>query len=249
MGLFASASNAYSQTLILYSEHYPPYSIDNSLSPDASNASAKQQAAGLDVDIIRAAYHAKGIGVKFHFFPWKRVMRDVELGHALGAISCRRTIERDKFIRYSTPVSQSRLAFVSNINFKGERPDSFEDLKSLKVVVVSGYAPQSNLAENNVKHSVVSSSTQGLNLVQHRDQYILITGWEGAAFEAQRLGYSDTLQFNSPSLASGAKNFHICFSKKHPESKKWRNIFNEGLKDIEAQGIVAEIRQKYGLKH
>jgi polar amino acid transport system substrate-binding protein len=241
------------QTLTLYAEHYPPYSIDHRADADimyssATNSDSETKLDGMDIELIRQAYSAMGLETKFEFSPWKRVMRDVELGNILGGISCRRTESRKAFDNYSDPVSQSRLAFMTRANFQGEVPQRLEGLNALKVVIVSGYSQQSILDFNGVKYTAASSLTQGLNLVKHRDQDVFFAGWEGSAFEAKRLGYLDELKF-TPALMEGVKKFHVCFSKKYAESDKWRLILNEGLVKIKEQGLMAMIKQKYGINN
>jgi len=250
--LMSVSTPTLSQTLTLYAEHYPPYSIDVRASAEIRNSGSTNIAdqtnlEGMDIELIRQAYSVMGIETKFEFSPWKRVMRDVELGNVLGGISCRRTKPREVFIKFSDPVSQSRLAFISRVSLKGRVPTSLEGLKTLKVVIVSGYSQQNMLETRGVKYTAVSSITQGLNLVQHRDQDVFFSGWEGAAYEAKRLGYLDELQFTSASMG-GVKEFHVCFSKKYAESDKWRLILNEGLMRIQEQGLIEPIKQKYGIK-
>jgi|GEM_PF-827479 len=240
------------QTLTLYAEHYPPYSIDHKtdaeiIKSDTADFDGETKLDGMDIELIRQAYSVMGVDAKFEFSPWKRVMRDVELGNVLGGISCRRTELREAFVTFSNPVSQSRLAFITRANFKGEVPQRLEDLKALKIVIVSGYSQQSMLESNGIKYTPASSLTQGLNLVKHRDQDVFFSGWEGSAFEAKRLGYLDELQFTLPFMED-VKKFHVCFSKKYAESDKWRLILNEGLVKIKEQGFIETIKQKYGVK-
>jgi len=240
------------QTLTLYAEHYPPYSIDVSANASAMNSGAaniigEKMSDGMDIELIRQAYSVMGVETKFEFRPWKRIMRDVELGHILGGISCRRTESREAFSDFSDPVSQSRQAFITRSNFKGTLSQSIESLKSLNVVIVSGYSQQSILEASSVTYTAASSLSQGLNLVKRRDHDVFFSGWEGAAYEAKRLGYIDELIFTLPNIG-GVKEFHVCFSKKYAGSDKWRLILNEGLVKIEEQGLMAKIKQKYGIK-
>jgi len=244
--LVSQYSNA--QVLTLFAEHYPPYTIDFKANPSIPKAEDQALASGMDIELIRAAYASMGHEAKFEFRPWKRVMRNVELGHALGGISCRKTPERFKFANFSEPLSQTRMVFVTNTKFERNIPRSIEDLAKLKVVIVSGYSQQSMLESRNIKHSLASSVTQGINLVKHRDQDVFFSSWEGTAYEAQRLGLRDELLFSLP-VENNTKTYHVCFSKKFPESDKWLSILNKGLIRIKEQGIMKQIRYKYGIKH
>jgi polar amino acid transport system substrate-binding protein len=241
------------QTLTFYAEHYPPYTIDvktdtNTMNLFTTNIDGKRMHAGLDIELIRHAYAVMGVDAIFKFSPWKRVMRNVELGNVLGGISCRRTKAREVFASFSTPVSQSRLAFITRSDFQGEVPQNLARLKSLNVVIVSGYSQQSMLESRGIKYTAASSLTQGLNLVQHRDQDVFFSGWEGAAYEAKRLGYLDKLIFTRPTTVT-VKDFHVCFSKKYAESDKWRLLLNKGLEKIRIQGQMTSIKQKYGIEN
>ena len=239
------------QTLTLYAEHYPPYAIDVKANKFITSHSIKTDHdttfVGMDVELIRQAYFSMGVEAKFEFRPWKRVMRDVEQGYILGGISCRRTEPREVFINFSEPVSRSRQAFISRANINGKVIQSIEGLKSVNVVIVSGYSQQSVLESNGIKYTAASSLIQGLNLVQRRDQDVFFSGWEGAAYEAKRLGYLEELVFTD-SNTGDVKEFYVCFSKKYADSDKWRLLLNEGLIKIKEQGLMGTIKQKYGIK-
>jgi polar amino acid transport system substrate-binding protein len=250
--LMLGAQSTQAQTIKFYAEHYPPYAMDVSeesgaLKAEAAHIDTEEALEGLDVDLIRKAYAEMGVDTEFEFHPWKRVVRDVKLGNVLGGISCRRTKAREAFVNFSNPVSQSRLAFITGDNFKGRLPQNFEDLKLLNVVIVSGYSQQSMLDSQGVKYSAASSVIQGLNLVQRRDQDVFFSGWEGAAYEAKRLGYLDELIFTQPSI-DAVKTYHVCFSKNFSGSDKWRLLLNEGLEKIRIQGLMKTIQHKYGIK-
>ena len=238
------------QTLTLHAEHYPPYSIDNkkdvSTTTDPNISDTYSSFEGLDIELIKKAYSLVGVQVNFEFWPWKRVMRDVELGNILGGISCRKTKSREEFSDFSDPVSESRQALISRKSFKGEVSQNIENLKFSKVVIVSGYSQQSILDSRGIEYTKASSLTQGLNLVKHRDQDVFFSGWEGAAYEAKRLGYLDELVFTQANTG-GIKEYRVCFSKKYENSEKWRLMLNEGLKKMREQGLMKPIQQKYGI--
>jgi len=239
------------QALTLYAEHYPPYAIDAKANEPISSSLIKLQhdkaLVGMDIELIQQAYFAMGVEAEFKFRPWKRIMRDVEQGHILGGISCRRTELRETFVNFSAPVSQSRQAFIARESFKSKVPQGIEGLKALKVVIVSGYSQQGMLESRGIKYTSASSLTQGLNLVKRRDQDVFFSGWEGAAYEAKRLGYLDGLVFTRPNIGD-VKEFHVCFSKAYTNSDKWRLLLNEGLVKIKEQGLMASIKKKYGIR-
>jgi len=236
------------QVLTLFAEHYPPYTIDSKVNSSIPKTAGQALASGMDIDLIRAAYASLGYETEFEFRPWKRVMRNVELGRALGGISCQKTPERLKFANFSEPLSQTRMVFVTNTKFEGPIPHSIADLAKLKVVIVSGYSHQSMLESRNIKHSLVSTLTQGINLVKHRDQDVFFSSWEGTAYEAQRLGLRGDLQFSLPA-EHNTKTYHVCFSKKFPESDRWLAALNEGLIKIKKQGVMEQIKIKHGMKN
>lgn len=249
--LMALSPCSFGGSLTLYAEHYPPYTIDankeGALTPlTMPSPDTKGKHAGLDIELIRHAYAAMGVDINFKFSPWKRVMRNVEMGSVLGGISCRKTKPRAVFSNFSTPVSQSRLAFITRSNYEGKPLQDIDALSSLNVVIVSGYSQQSMLESRSVKYTSASSVTQALNLVRHRDQDVFFSGWEGAAYEAKRLGYIKELEFTGL-MAGAVKTYHVCFSKKFAESDKWRIVLNEGLEKISNDGLMTAIKKKYGI--
>lgn len=240
------------QVITLYAEHYPPYTI-NAKKNQSSNVTElvsdnTKPLVGLDIELIQQAYSAVGVEVGFEYRPWKRIMRDVEQGHILGGVSCRKTDPRKLFAEFSEPVSHSRQAYILRKTFERQIPQSLNDLKSMNVVIVSGYSQQALLDAKEIKYRIVSSITQGLNLVRHRNQDVFFSGWEGSAYKAQQLGFLDELAFFQPSMVN-MKKFRVCFSKKYAASAKWRLLLDEGLEKIQKAGQALKIKQKYGITH
>jgi len=237
---------AHAEDIVLYTLHFPPYTIDSKEVPSPTPLKYDDGLYGLDVDLIRAAYATQGVSVRYKIMPWVRVMRDVEAGLILGGISCHPIASRESFALFSDPVSRSSLAFVTRRNFLSPGSHSLQELKKYKTLVVNGWAPMNILDANGIPYSLVNEDPQGLTLLLRRNHDVFMTGKESIAYVANTLGISDQLSFYNITDME-YKYYSVCFSRSYKGASMWRDKLNKGLKAIKQSGESKSIYARYGI--
>lgn len=244
--LFCRMSQA--EEIVLYTLHFPPYTIDSKEVPSATPLEYDDGLYGLDVDLIRAAYATQGVSVRYKIMPWTRVMRDVEAGLILGGISCHPVTSRESFSLFSDPVSRSSLALVTRRDFLSAGSHSLQELKNYKTLVVNGWAPMNILDANGIDYSLVNEDRQGLTLLLRRNHDVFMTGKESIAFEANVLGISDQLSLYDIT-GMEYKYYTVCFSRSYKDASMWRDKLNKGLEAIKQSGKSRAIYIRYGIPY
>ncbi|MBU1294905.1 MAG: transporter substrate-binding domain-containing protein [Gammaproteobacteria bacterium] len=243
--LLMPATSIYAEEIVLHTIHLPPHIIDSAELPPPSDFGQVEAVYGFDVDVLRAAYATQGVTVRIELTPWKRIMRDVEEGLILGAVSCRPLPIREKFAFFSTPLSDSANAFVTRRSFLDDDVSTLAVLKKFHVSAVNGWSQTDILDSAKIPYSSVSGLDQGINLVLRRNQDIFMTERDSAIFAAQRMGVIDQLSFYDVAEL-GLDYYSGCFSKKYPDAEKWRDVLNKGLKELDENGKRDEIFKRYG---
>lgn len=95
--LFPCCVFADEQSLIIYTEEFPPY-----------NFSKNGEINGINVRIVQAACKEVGIKCEFQIFPWNRAMRMARNGPNTGLVSTARTPEREKWFKWVGPFIKSQ---------------------------------------------------------------------------------------------------------------------------------------------
>lgn len=246
VALFCQISKA--EEVVLYTIHFPPYTIDSKEIPSPTPLEYDDGLYGLDVDLIRAAYETQGVSVRYKVMPWTRVIRDIEAGLILGGISCLPVPSRKSFSFYSDPVSQTSFTLVTRRDFLPEGAHLLQELKNYKTIVVNGWATMKTLDANGVDYSLVKEDRQGLSLILRRNQDVFMTGLESISYEANLLGVLDQLSFyNIANLDN--KQFTVCFSRSYRGSEILRDKLNIGLGNIKKSGVSRAIYARYGIPY
>ena len=228
----AFSVRGYAQEIVLHTVHLPPRIIDASILPPSARFPNAGDVYGSDVDILRAAYATQGISVRIELHPWKRVMRDVEEGLVLGAVSCRQVPVRETFAYFSSPLSESMSAFVTRLGYLDVENTNLDILTRFDVAAVNGWSQTNILQDAGISYSSVTGLEQGINLILRRNQDIFMTERDSALFEAHQMGVADKLRFYDVK-GLGLDHYAVCFSKRYPDAQKWRDILNDGLKELD----------------
>lgn len=238
--------NLQAQEITLYGIHFPPHVIDSNIIPQLPLIDKNNTMYGIDVDLVREAYASQGVVVHFELMAWKRIMRNVEAGIVLGAITCRQVYPRTLFSIFSDHVTVSRHALVTRKYFLDQQEYSLQMLKKFKNVAVEGWSQTSVLKEADIPFSLVDNLKQGFNVILRRGQEVLVVERDNAIYMANKLGIQDQVSFYD--LSVNENNYYpVCFSQDYPDAEKWRNILNKGLDVIESNGVKQKIFQRYGI--
>ena len=136
--VLASAENK----IIFADSPYPPYVL--------GDASDKQPKGGTAVDLVNQLFaELPEYQAEFRLLPWKRVLRELEIGNVDAVTMVARTPEREAFLDFSSALVEYQLAlFYSATAFpEGFEWQRLEDLSDYRIGVVEGYLSDSKLRE------------------------------------------------------------------------------------------------------
>jgi len=184
-----------------------------------------------------------GQSVRFKFRPWKRVVHLVKAGKGAGMFSCVHTKEREQYLLFSDPISAVTRSFAVNKEYTGAEIKRFADVSSLKVVVVSGYATEKELANANIAYEAVINDKVALNLLFFRNFDAFYTTKEAMLWKTKEAGNGDKIRFFD--IGQSQTNYHLCLGKNWPGVNGLLVSFNEGLAQIKANGVLDAIHAKY----
>ncbi|WP_067095426.1 substrate-binding periplasmic protein [Marinomonas atlantica] len=245
--LLLTNSMAHAEKVVLYSMHFPPYSINADIVPSYEDNVGEDGLYGADIEIIRAAYASQNIEVAFKTAPWKRIMRDLEAGLILGAVSCRPIAERSAFSYFSEAVSYSTMVLATQKDFLGKQDSHpLNILSTYKNIVMAGWAQEHILKSNNINYSVVNGINKGVALLLHRNQDIFMTDKESLVYVLDKMDVKDQFSFYKIDNIDHT-DYTVCFSKKFKHSEHlWRTL-NRGLSVLRESGKIRDLYAKYGI--
>ncbi|WP_417505308.1 substrate-binding periplasmic protein [Marinomonas gallaica] len=245
--LISSPSVYAAEEIVLYSMHFPPYSIDSRVAPSYEADVGEDGFYGVDIEVIRAAYASQEIEVTFKSAPWKRMMRDVKAGLILGVVSCRPISARAPFSYFSDAVSYSTMVMATQKGHFGDQNSyPLEKLSFYKNIVMAGWAQEHILTRNNISYTVVNGINQGVSLILHRNQDVFMTDKESLLYVLDQMDVKD--QFSLYNIDNiDYTDYSVCFSKRFEQSKRLRRALNQGLQVLRESGKINTLYAKYGI--
>ncbi|WP_085899364.1 substrate-binding periplasmic protein [Kiloniella majae] len=230
--IVVSAAIAEQEKIIIHAVDYPPYSIEKP---------TKNNLRGFDVEVVIEAFRRAGINAQVEFMPWPRIMMRTEQGKTAAALSCAKNPNRDHFIYYSDPISNSTSSYIATQNYDGDIPRTLLDGIGKKIVVSVGYVNELELKEAKIPYHSAVNDIAALNILLKRNFDFFYSTKEYLRYitSGQKIA-SEIKYFDLKKLP-----FHLCFSKKWPPSKVMISKFNKGLAEIKAEGTYDKIHAKY----
>ncbi|GLQ30817.1 transporter substrate-binding domain-containing protein [Litoribrevibacter albus] len=224
------------ETISAAGDPWPPF-----LDPDEP----KQ---GISLELVRAAFATQGIEVQMNFVPWARAIKGVKEADYDILVSTWYTEERTKYLAYSDPYLENQIKFIKR---KG---DTFEyggldSLAGKNVAVVRDYGygdqflnhpgfkrPEAKDLMTNIKKLV--SSRVDLTL---EDEIVA-----RALINKQAPQLLDKIEFSPTPLSSNT--LHVTVGLKNSLKDKILDAFNNGLKEIKANGVYDSLLKTHGVK-
>lgn len=230
--LCMSAESRAQETIIVLAMDYPPYEF--------MTADGRQR--GCDLEVVREALNRCGYRVDFQFYPWSRVMRMMQTGEGVAAISATKTIKRTKYLEFSDPISAFTEVILVRKDFAGPVPNKYEDFRGIALGTMIDWVFSDKLKKLNIKHDMSKDEPVALQkLVSGRIDGI-VTTLESTLYQAKKLG------LNSRHFKWGVVEevpFRMCLSKKWPEAKAVLEAFNAMLAEMKEDGSYDEIHARY----
>lgn len=234
--VFLTVPSVYSETVkIIAEDDWYPYS-----------AQFDDGSRGIAVDIVRAAFAAEGVNVKFDAMNYDRGMVLVREGMAIGCFDAPRTQEiENAFLWHDQPLFSAVGLFYATSDYTG-RINSVDEVAGKRVGLTQGYG-YGDIIDLNMRMIKEYSKTDTViikKLIANRLDFIVL--------------YEKIADYLIPKLNAQGKikpvgkatyiDLYIAFSKGHSEGKKFRDIFSRGFRKIKNDGTYQKIMNEWDLK-
>lgn len=238
--LLLCSSLSFADTITLLADEWCPYNCD----PKAANP-------GYMIEIAKLAFEAKGHTVDYKLINWERALQMVKEGKAVGAVGADKS-ELEGGIypaeEMGTAINSFFVQATSNWSYAGP-----ESMKGQKIGVIHGY-PYDESIENFFKANAgVADFVSGDNATETNIKK-LQAGRINAYLEneavfnnkAKNMGLDSA--FKKVGNESDKTQIYIAFSPTNPQAKGYSTILSDKVKELRANGELAKILAKYGLK-
>ncbi len=209
--------------------------------------SQKLPSYGPHSEIVVAAFKAVGVESKIKFVPWKRAIKELQEGSSLCSYTWSKTDKRKKFATFSVPLLNSRTVFIF---LKSKNPDfeysTIDALKSFKIAALAGYAHVETFKKAKLNLEISKNLSTALKKIK-LGRVDLVCDNEAVAIDMIKKEFSgDKGNFGISKKSFSTKESYMVFSKKAPDSDKYRKLFNTGVTKIKADGtydaIIAKLK-------
>ncbi len=230
------------RTITLGAIEWPPYTIWE----------GDRFASGLDIELMAAIFGKAGCSLHILRMPFKRALRDVELGELDGMPTVSFTEERARFGYYSAPVrSEVIAAFVRDSMAESDRPRSFDGLVASPVrigVVLGGwYGPafEKTRAADATFRARIKTFEDFETLFRALEAGLVdvaVNDIAGGRYVAERTIGSGNIQLLP--FAVHVNDVHILFSRKTLAEPDVAAI-NQAITTLRKDGTIDRITERY----
>ncbi|MCH1930560.1 transporter substrate-binding domain-containing protein [Shewanella sp. A25] len=225
-------TQVWAETVKLSTLYWPPY----------SGQKLAQQ--GASIAVARAAFERMGHQLEVDFFPWSRAVKVASMPHSeyIGYLP-EYFFETSAFV-FSKPIGRGPLGLIE----LKEHPISWnhiEDLNRYTLGVVKDYVNTVHL------DAMIAKGLQTVETVNSDEQNIkkVAAGRiDGAVIDVHVFNYLlkqqdlksliNRLQMNRQLLAD--KQLYVAFNNTE-EGRRWRDIFNQGLAQVDVEALMGEL--------
>ena len=231
------SSMAFSQTVLISTADYPPYTIENQDNP------------GVIIELVLAAFHTQGIQTQLVFRPWPRGEESTRQGTVFGTAPYFKTPERSVDFDFSDPILLSRNNFYYS---RAKHPDglNWETLSDFKGYVlggVRGYWYLESFSEAGLTVDIVTTDLQNIQkLIAGRVDFIVMdpVTLNQKVNENFPEYKGSILPLEKPESETA---FHLMVSRDYPDSTSYLRQLNTGLSRIQETGEYYQILEKYSI--
>ncbi len=204
---------------------------------------------GIDIDLIQELERRLKIPIKIEIYPWRRVVRNTELGHIDGCFSLFKTPDREEFAIYTkTPIHVSLYkAFVrtgSSFVFR-----KISDLKGIVLGKNKGFriSKEFDRAEQDKNLNIFEGEmTHLIKLLMRQRIDAIIGNYDELNYLTNKLKLVDRIVALEKPIRN-PRPAYLVISKKAIISKKDNLIkrINQSLKSMKEDGTINKITSKY----
>jgi polar amino acid transport system substrate-binding protein len=230
---FAFSANAAETVTIGAEDDWAPYS-----------SKVGAEAKGFAVDIVREAFKAAGVDVKFEAMPYARCMDITKSGELAGCFDAARNaaMEND-YLWHAKALFNGKI----NIYASSDSTESGLTSKSLEgktVGVTNGYEYGDEFDTNTkIKRDVARQDELGFKkLLAKKIPYMVAYEKVANAIFAKNPEFAGKFKAIGMTADPG---LYLAFSKKHPDGAKFVTKFNQGFEAIQKNGKYKAIEAQW----
>jgi len=218
----------------------PPFKILATHPPPYEFSSSNIELKGFDIEVV---FNRLNKPAKVEFLPWLRAVKITYVGGAMALLSCAHNKTRDEYLYYSDPIRVCTDGYFLRKGYIDPNFGSIEALRGQKIAAVLGYTTQLELELQNLNldHTSVLTAELALNILIGKRIDVYYSAKEGNEFIAHQQDVSEKIKFHHYK----SKDYHLCFSKKWPDSKTLLSEFNGSLARLRTDGSYQKIHNKY----
>ncbi|AZZ92292.1 transporter substrate-binding domain-containing protein [Hahella sp. KA22] len=192
--------------------------------------------------VITEAFKRQGIDVTFEYYLWARSYEQAKQGLHNAASYWICSEEREEDFYCSEPLAEEDIVFFHLKSTPLENWSALDDLRSYSIGATIGYTYTKEFwaaAESGMlRVSTVPEDEQNFNMLAlNRIDLCLMGPVAGLTLLRQKFpkAIRESITYNPKPLAT--TRLSLLFSKVHRDSVRLMLMFNEGLKQIRAEGI------------
>ena len=207
---------------------------------------SRKDGTGMANDIVRAAFKSMGFRVDFKVYPYPRVLSYLDKGVYLAGLNVPLDEEtRSKYLLGQEKLFEGASYFYHNTNkpLKVKNRKELRKGESVGVVRNYGYGDHYLKLANSGRITPITNVSDTANIkmlsLERVDSILL---YEQSAKELLDPQKHSMLKkaFRNESIA-----VFLAFSRKHPESKIFVKIFDQGMRKIKKSGELQKILKSY----
>ncbi|WP_222937585.1 extracellular solute-binding protein [Spartinivicinus ruber] len=213
---------------------------------------------GYVAELVQAVYSLAGYETKINFYPLARAKALAKQGKVDGFLPFYQQHAVSESFVLSSPFPGSSIGLIRKKTLQvGKSPELIDRSwhkrifqSKYKFGVVRGTEDilQNYSGAQNIQMDVVSSDIQNIDkLVANRINFAVIDKYTAADLLVNKRPHLiGKLEFMPPPLLNS--HFYIAFSKISSEFQKNKELFDEGLKIVNENGVLKNIMLKHGLR-
>ncbi|GAA0784367.1 transporter substrate-binding domain-containing protein [Roseibium denhamense] len=211
--------------------HYPPFEMKTAI----------DGLRGHDHELVVEAFKRRGVTAEIVYVPWARAVSDAANGRVPMLLSCAITGERQEKFVFSKSISQDGYGLFSHKSSSTDEIETLSDATGYRVASIPGYVSLTKLVEMGMDPVEVPSETHALKMLQLGRIDFFYGGEQTTGFFISQLGLAGEFNF----IGTESWDYHLCFSKAHPDAEYYRDLFASAFDELVADGTYERIHARY----
>jgi len=211
---------------------------------------------GIEPAIVTAAFKQVNIDVEYDFFPPARTFKAAEEGIYDGTVGWVWSEEREKSFYYSDPIFEASLVLFHLKSFVFDW-ETMDDLKGIPIGITAKnyYGPTFHEALDAGKLTIDEASKDAIQfekLLRHRIKLLPMNVYTGHYMVREQHDSETAALFIHHPRPLKTSVYHVLFSRAVKENAARVDLFNQGLRQLQASGeydrIIEEYKKEYKLE-